>query len=294
MRTLAPRNADETIPALTIPVMATTNVFDGLELNETEFDLKVGDLLCDPDPRVAKMISSFQTVKEVKREWQTEGKTLRFGKVQWTGQPMTQASLDQTYRHENFESNGILECEMVELTTRSGEYDGCDVVARMVSENEDLDRLVLVINYRAPLGNACIELPSGLMKEGETPEQAAVRRLSEETGLKGTVANVSPALYTDPWKSNESTMLVDVEVNVDDPENLDLILQRANKCDQCVVVAVPIENLLQRLLRYFNMGLDIDTKLYSLAYGLEMAARVTRRKTKMARRSTQSPSLSNI
>eukprot|EP01134_Creolimax_fragrantissima_P006564 CFRG6564T1 len=61
---------------------------------------------------------------------------------------------------------------MIDMPTK---YARTRFTARIVSENEDLDRLVLAINYQGPLGNACIELPSGLMKEGATPEQLSTR-----------------------------------------------------------------------------------------------------------------------
>ncbi|KAJ3928006.1 MAG: NUDIX hydrolase domain-like protein, partial [Lentinula lateritia] len=40
---------------------------------------------------------------------------------------------------------------------------------------------VVVEQYRPPIGKFIIELPAGLVDEGETPEQAAIRELEEET-----------------------------------------------------------------------------------------------------------------
>lgn len=45
----------------------------------------------------------------------------------------------------------------------------------------------LVRQYRHPVGRELLEAPAGLMEAGETPEEAALRELREETGATGTL-----------------------------------------------------------------------------------------------------------
>ena len=45
------------------------------------------------------------------------------------------------------------------------------------------DKLVMIRQYRYPLDAWIYELPAGLIDEGESPSQAAVREMKEETGL---------------------------------------------------------------------------------------------------------------
>lgn len=42
--------------------------------------------------------------------------------------------------------------------------------------------MVLTKQYRHPFGKMILDIPAGGMKDGETPEQAALRELNEETG----------------------------------------------------------------------------------------------------------------
>jgi len=44
-------------------------------------------------------------------------------------------------------------------------------------------RVVLVEQYRPPLGRITLEMPAGNMDEGEAPDQAMAREVLEETGL---------------------------------------------------------------------------------------------------------------
>ncbi len=51
----------------------------------------------------------------------------------------------------------------------------------------DGEKVVLVEQYRVPIGARCLELPAGLVgdeEEGEAVENAAIRELEEETGYR--------------------------------------------------------------------------------------------------------------
>ncbi len=45
------------------------------------------------------------------------------------------------------------------------------------------DKLVMIRQYRYPLDAWIYELPAGLVDEGESPDEAAIREMKEETGL---------------------------------------------------------------------------------------------------------------
>lgn len=61
-------------------------------------------------------------------------------------------------------------------------------------------RIVLQKQFRPPVGRVVIELPAGLVDEGETAVECATRELKEETGYVGEVEReegwaVSPIMF---------------------------------------------------------------------------------------------------
>lgn len=61
---------------------------------------------------------------------------------------------------------------------------------------------MIILQYRPPVEAVCVEFPAGLIDEGETPEQAAVRELKEETGYEGKVCERSSTLSNQPGMTN--------------------------------------------------------------------------------------------
>lgn len=72
-----------------------------------------------------------------------------------------------------------------ELPLYTGELCSNGIVIYPVWE-ENKDKLVMIRQYRYPLDAWIYELPAGLIDGGETPSQAAVREMKEETGLDFT------------------------------------------------------------------------------------------------------------
>lgn len=64
---------------------------------------------------------------------------------------------------------------------------------------EDPEKIVMIRQYRYPVGDYLYELPAGLVDPGETPEEAAVREMKEETGLDFTVYQGGKDMYRRPF-----------------------------------------------------------------------------------------------
>jgi 8-oxo-dGTP pyrophosphatase MutT (NUDIX family) len=63
--------------------------------------------------------------------------------------------------------------------------------------------VLLVRQYKHGASEIVVELPAGLIDEGETPEQCAVRELAEETGFSGSAPEFVRTFFADP--SNATT-----------------------------------------------------------------------------------------
>ncbi len=57
---------------------------------------------------------------------------------------------------------------------------------------EKKDKVLLIRQFRWPIGNYVYEFPAGLVENGEDYHEAAVREVWEETGLKMEVLKVDP------------------------------------------------------------------------------------------------------
>ena len=71
--------------------------------------------------------------------------------------------------------------------------------------------VILVEQYRVPLGGKCLELPAGLIGDdngGETVEAAAIRELEEETGFRAERVELLGEYYSSPGMLSESFTLV--------------------------------------------------------------------------------------
>lgn len=98
----------------------------------------------------------------------------------------------------------------LKLVTKTLEPEG--IVIYAVTE-EPSPRLVLIREYRYPLDTKIYALPAGLIDPGETPGQAAVREMSEETGLtfmeyKGGASCFRRPFFLGPGLTDETSSAV--------------------------------------------------------------------------------------
>ena len=88
-----------------------------------------------------------------------------------------------------------------------------NIRAAVILAVDEHDHVLLVEQYRVPLGCPCIELPAGLIGDdegvaGESPLAAAGRELVEETGWRAARLEDAGEYYSSPGMVSESFTLV--------------------------------------------------------------------------------------
>lgn len=130
---------------------------------------------------------------------------------------------------------------------------------------------MLVIQYRPPIGKYTIEWPAGLIDEHETPEEAAVREMKEETGYEGRILSTGPVLSSDPGMTNATLKLVMVEVKLGEKEDV-MPDQKLDEGELIERVMVPLSELYDRLIDYSKKdNFMVAGKLFYFAAGMHFA-----------------------
>ena len=85
--------------------------------------------------------------------------------------------------------------ESAERSTRpkNSPIDGVGIVA--ILQKPSGPELLLQKQFRPPIGKVVIEVPAGLVDDGESAEESAVRELREETGYVGVATEISPIMF---------------------------------------------------------------------------------------------------
>ena len=88
------------------------------------------------------------------------------------------------------------------------------VSAAVILAVDDEDHVILVEQFRVPVGAVCLELPAGLVgdeQQGEAVETAAARELEEETGYRpARIVNLG-RFHASPGMSSEGFTLLRAE-----------------------------------------------------------------------------------
>ena len=135
--------------------------------------------------------------------------------------------------------------------------------AAVILAIDEEDHVLLVEQYRVPLGKACLELPAGLVGDddslaGEDAAAAANRELIEETGYRAARMEVLGEFYSSPGMVSESFTLLRASglTKVGPGGGVD--------GEDITVHRVPITGIGQFIAESRARGLGIDVRLLML------------------------------
>ncbi len=115
--------------------------------------------------------------------------------------------------------------------------------------------LILVKQFRYPVGVELLEVPAGKLDENESPKECALRELEEETGYKAQRIEYIGYIFTTPGFSNEKIYLY---VAMD-------LIKTVQNLDQDELLKVEILRPQEVLNKCLN-GEIIDAKTLSLLF----------------------------
>jgi len=125
----------------------------------------------------------------------------------------------------------------------------------------DQGEVLLVEQYRVPLGRRCLELPAGLVgdeEEGESPETSAARELEEETGYRPAKVEKVGYFYSSPGMVSEGFTLVRAT-------GLTKVSDGGGQGDEDITVhRVPLTGIVDFIAAKRGEGVAIDVRTFLL------------------------------
>ncbi|MFA6100746.1 MAG: NUDIX hydrolase [Victivallaceae bacterium] len=136
----------------------------------------------------------------------------------------------------------------------------------MIAELRNSGEIILIRQYRPPADKHVIEFPAGLIDDGESPAETAVRELLEETGYHGTVIDVSLPGFNSPGMTGEMIYTVSMAIDDSADRNREPVA-RQEESEDIETFLVRKDSLESFLRDAAGKGWGIDAKVITYARG---------------------------
>ncbi|KAF9905393.1 nudix hydrolase-like protein [Linnemannia zychae] len=212
-----------------------------------------------------------------------KGRWLSLHQVQFQDPSGTQRGWEVCRRIKPASTNATATTTDTNTLNNSASVDAVDVITIIKNSRKKATHVVLVVQYRPALSAYSLEFPSGLIDAGETPQQAALRELEEETGFSTSaghsvqIVNVGVPVSYEPGLTGSCSRVVLVEVQMNEEQLFgpDSPLRKAKPEDDewsLQVLVLPLEDLLLSIQELQDKAggqskLVLDSRLYAWALG---------------------------
>lgn len=137
----------------------------------------------------------------------------------------------------------VFEAKVEDIVLPTGEEARREVVvhrggASMVAVYQD--SIVLVRQYRHAANNYVLEIPAGIIEQGEDPQNCATRELREETGYISTDIRKLVTMYKSVGYTTEKHHIYLAQNLTPGPQDLD-------PGEEVEVVLIPIKEVVQKI-----------------------------------------------
>ncbi len=118
------------------------------------------------------------------------------------------------------------------------EHPGAVAVLPVISRN----RVLLVNQYRYSIGKWILEVPAGTLKNGESPDECALRELEEETGYRARILKKMLTIYPSPGYSTES-------IHIYVASELEKSTQKLEEDEELTITEMDVDKAIEELLK---------------------------------------------
>ena len=182
----------------------------------------------------------------VSKDVQHEGKFLR--------QTLLTYQLESESRTRKWES-----CERTgrdKHTTDQSPTADAVALACTCDDGSSEPKIVVVYQFRPPVGTTTVELPAGLIDTNESVQQAGLRELKEEVGIIASPTDQSCVQLLSPGVTNEGivTLFAHADLTSDENKNAHQALEEGERIS---VGLLPLSSLSQSLKELEQSGYAI-------------------------------------